>query len=242
MPSKRFKKALEVVDGKKSYPLKSAVEVLTKFPKAKFNETVDLAFRLGVDPKQSDQMVRGTVPLPHGSGKTVRVLVFAKSGPAAEAAKAAGAEYVGFDDMIKKCQEGWADFDVAVATPEAMGEVRKLGKVLGPRGLMPNPKTGTVTFDVAKAVSDAKAGKLEYRTDRGANVHLPIGKKSFGEKQLLENYAAVVEEIVRAKPAAAKGRYIKGITVTTTMGPGIHVDPTRTRDIAEAPAAEAATV
>ena len=150
MPSKRYRKALEMVDGKKTYPLKSAVEVLTKFPKAKFNETVDLAFRLGVDPKQSDQMVRGTVPLPHGSGKTVRVLVFAKSGPAADAAKAAGAEYVGFEDMIKKCQEGWSDFDVAVATPEAMAEVRKLGKVLGPRGLMPNPKTGTVTDDTGQ--------------------------------------------------------------------------------------------
>jgi large subunit ribosomal protein L1 len=157
MPSKRYKKALEAVDSKKTYPLKSAVEVLTKFPKAKFNETVDLAFRLGVDPKQSDQMVRGTVPLPHGSGKTVRVLVFTKGGPAAEAAKAAGAEYVGFEDMIKKCQEGWADFDVAVATPEAMGEVRKLGKVLGPRGLMPNPKTGTVTDDTGRAVKEVKA-------------------------------------------------------------------------------------
>ena len=165
MPSKRYKKALELVDGKKAYPLKAAVEVLTKFPKAKFNETVDLAFRLGVDPKQSDQMVRGTVPLPHGSGKTVRVLVFAKSGPAAEAAKAAGAEYVGFEDMIKKCQEGWSDFDVAVATPEAMGEVRKLGKVLGPRGLMPNPKTGTVTDDTAQGGegSQSRARRVQGR-------------------------------------------------------------------------------
>jgi large subunit ribosomal protein L1 len=152
MPSKRYIKALELVDAKKSYPLKAAVDVMAKFPKAKFNETVDLAFRLGVDPKQSDQMVRGTVPLPHGSGKTVKVLVFAKNGPSADAAKAAGAEFVGFDDMIKKCVEGWTDFDVAIATPEAMSEVRKLGKVLGPRGLMPNPKTGTVTDDTAKAV------------------------------------------------------------------------------------------
>ena len=167
MPSKRYKKALGLVDGKKAYSLKAAVEVLTKFPKAKFNETVDLAFRLGVDPKQSDQMVRGTVPLPHGSGKTVRVLVFAKSGPAAEAAKTAGAEYVGFEDMIKKCQEGWSDFDVAVATPEAMGEVRKLGKVLGPRGLMPNPKTGTVTDDTARAVKEVKAGRVEYQSGQG---------------------------------------------------------------------------
>ena len=179
MPSKRYKKALELVDGKKAYPLKAAVDVLAKFPKAKFNETIDLAFRLGVDPKQSDQMVRGTVPLPHGSGKTVRVLVFAKSGAAADAAKAAGAEYVGFEDMIKKCQEGWADFDVAVATPEAMVEVRKLGKVLGPRGLMPNPKTGTVTDDTAKAVKEVKAGRVEFKMDKAGNVHVPVGKVSF---------------------------------------------------------------
>ena len=176
MPSKRYKKALELVDGKKAYPLKAAVEVLTKFPKAKFNETVDLAFRLGVDPKQSDQMVRGTVPLPHGSGKTVRVLVFAKSGPAAEAAKAAGAEYVGFEDMIKKCQEGWSDFDVAVATPEAMGEVRKLGKVLGPRGLMPNPKTGTVTDDTAQG-GQGSQGRPRRVQDRQGGQHPRAGRQ-----------------------------------------------------------------
>src|SRR5512140_188741 len=174
MPSKRYKKAIGMVDRTKAYGLKSAVEVLTKFPKAKFNETVDLAFRLGIDPKQSDQMIRGTVPLPHGSGKTVRVLVFAKSGPAAEAAKYAGAEHVGFEDMIKKCQEGWADFDVAVATPEAMAEVRKLGKVLGPRGLMPNPKTGTVTDDTAKAVREVKAGGVEFKSDKTGNVHVVV--------------------------------------------------------------------
>src|SRR5579862_3942632 len=165
MPSKRYNKALEVVDGKKSYPLKEAVGVLAKFPKAKFNETIDLAFRLGVDPKQSDQMVRGTVALPAGSGKNVRVLVFAK-GAAAEAAKAAGAEFVGFEDLIKKVTEGWQDFDVAVATPEAMAEVRKLGRVLGPRGLMPNPKTGTVTDDTAKAVKECKAGRVEFKLDK----------------------------------------------------------------------------
>ncbi len=176
MPSKRIKKALELVDGKRTYPLKSAVEVLVKFPKAKFNETVDLAFRLGVDPKQSDQMVRGTVPLPHGSGKTVRVLVFAKTGPAADAAKGAGAEFVGFEDMIKKCQDGWTDFDVAVATPDAMSEVRQLGKVLGPRGLMPNPKTGTVTEDTARAVKEVKAGRVEFKVDKAGNVHVPVGK------------------------------------------------------------------
>src|SRR3989440_12690327 len=205
MPSKRYKKALEGVDAKKVYPLKSAVEVLTKFPKAKFNETVDLAFRLGVDPKQSDQMVRGTVPLPHGSGKTVRVLVFTKGGPAAEAAKAAGAEYVGFEDMIKKCQEGWSDFDVAIATPEAMGEVRKLGKVLGPRGLMPNPKTGTVTDDTAKAVKEVKAGRVEFKLDKNGNVAVPVGKVSFTPEALIDNGRTVIEAVVKARPATAKG-------------------------------------
>src|SRR6187397_139691 len=222
-PSKRFKKALEQVDGKKVYPLKSAVEVLTKFPKAKFNETVDLAFRLGVDPKQSDQMVRGTVPLPHGSGKTVRVLVFAKSGPAADAARAAGAEFVGYEDMIKKCQDGWADFDVAVATPEAMGEVRKLGKVLGPRGLMPNPKTGTVTDDTAKAVREVKAGRVEFKLDKNGNVAVPVGKFSFEESALVENGNAVIEAVVRSRPATAKGRYLEGMSLSATMSPGITV-------------------
>ena len=183
MPSKRYKKALEQVDATKAYPLKDAVGVLGKFPKAKFNETVDLAFRLGVDPKQSDQMVRGTVPLPHGSGKNVRVLVFAKNGAAADAAKAAGAEFVGFEDMITKCNGGWSDFDVAVATPEAMVEVRKLGKVLGPRGLMPNPKTGTVTEDTAKAVKEVKAGRVEFKVDKAGNVHVAVGKVSFQPAQ-----------------------------------------------------------
>ncbi len=224
MPSKRYKKALEAVDGKKAYPLKSAVEILAKFPKAKFNETVDLAFRLGVDPKQSDQMVRGTVPLPHGSGKTVRVLVFAKSGPAADAARAAGAEYVGFDDMIKKCQEGWADFDVAVATPEAMSEVRKLGKVLGPRGLMPNPKTGTVTDDTAKAVKEVKAGRVEYKTDKAGNVHVPVGKASFTADQIADNARAVIEAVHKAKPASVRGTYIQSCTLSCTMSPPVRVD------------------
>ncbi len=224
MPSKRFKKALEQVDGKKSYPLKSAVEVLTKFPKAKFNETVDLAFRLGVDPKQSDQMVRGTVPLPHGSGKTVRVLVFAKGGPAAEAAKAAGAEYVGFEDMIKKCQEGWSDFDVAVATPEAMGEVRKLGKVLGPRGLMPNPKTGTVTDDTARAVKEVKAGRVEFKVDKAGNIHVPIGKASFNTMQIEENARSVIDAVVKARPHTVKGIYIHTCTLSATMSPPVRVD------------------
>src|SRR5712675_3760027 len=225
MASKRFKKALEVVDAKKAYALKDAVGVLAKFPKAKFNETVDLAFRLGVDPKQSDQMVRGTVPLPHGSGKTVRVLVFSKSGPSADAARAAGAEYVGYEDMIKKCQDGWSDFDVAIATPDAMGEVRKLGKVLGPRGLMPNPKRGTVTDDTAKAVKEVKAGRVEFKLDKNGNVAVPVGKFSFEAKALSENGVAVIEAVVRARPATAKGRYVEAMTLSATMSPGVHIDP-----------------
>lgn len=224
MPSKRYRKALELVDGKKPFPLKSAVEVLARFPKAKFNETVDLAFRLGVDPKQSDQMVRGTVPLPHGSGKTVRVLVFAKSGPAAEAAKGAGAEYVGFDDMIKKCQEGWTDFDVAISTPDAMGEVRKLGKVLGPRGLMPNPKTGTVTEDTAKAVKEVKAGRVEFKIDKAGNIHVPVGKASFSAVQLEENARAVIDAVVKARPNSVKGIYIQSCTLSATMSPPVRLD------------------
>jgi large subunit ribosomal protein L1 len=224
MPSKRYRKALELVDGKKAFPLKSAVDVLAKFPKAKFNESVDLAFRLGVDPKQSDQMVRGTVPLPHGSGKTVRVLVFAKSGPAADAARTAGAEFVGFDDMIKKCQEGWSDFDVAIATPDAMGEVRKLGKVLGPRGLMPNPKTGTVTEDTAKAVREVKAGRVEFKIDKAGNIHVPVGKASFSATQLEENARAVIEAIMKAKPNSVKGIYIQSCTLSATMSPPVRLD------------------
>ena len=224
MPSKRFKKALEMVDKKKSYTLKSAVEVLTKFPKAKFNETVDLAFRLGVDPKQSDQMVRGTVPLPHGSGKTVKVLVFTKPGAAADAARAAGAEFIGFDDMIKKCNEGWTDFDVAIATPEAMSEVRKLGKVLGPRGLMPNPKTGTVTDDTAKAVKEVKAGRVEFKIDKAGNVHVPVGKASFAANQIEDNARAVIDAVAKAKPNSVKGTYIHSCTLSATMSPPVSVD------------------
>ncbi len=224
MPSKRFKKALEVVDSKKQYPLKSAVEVLAKFPKAKFNETIDLAFRLGVDPKQSDQMVRGTVPLPHGSGKNVRVLVFAKSGPSADAARTAGAEYVGFEDMIKKCQDGWSDFDVAIATPEAMGEVRKLGKVLGPRGLMPNPKTGTVTDDTARAVKEVKAGRVEFKIDKAGNIHVPVGKASFNTMQIEENARSVIDAVVKARPHSVKGTYLQSCTLSATMSPPVRVD------------------
>lgn len=224
MPSKRYRKASELVDANKQYPLKAAVENLVKFPKAKFNETVDLAFRLGVDPKQSDQMVRGTVPLPHGSGKVVRVLVFAKTGPAADAARAAGAEYVGFEDMIAKCQQGWSDFDVAVATPEAMGEVRKLGKVLGPRGLMPNPKTGTVTDDTAKAVREVKAGRVEFKVDKAGNVHVPVGKVAFTPVQIEENARAVIEAVVRARPQSLRGIYVRSCTLSATMSPPVRVD------------------
>ena len=224
MASKRYKKALELVDIQKVYPLKSAVEILSKFPRAKFNETVDLAFCLGVDPKQSDQMVRGTVPLPHGSGKVVRVLVFAKPGPAAEAATAAGAEHVGFDDLIKKCAEGWCDFDIAVATPEAMVEVRKLGKVLGHRGLMPNPKTGTVTEDTAKAVKEFKAGRVEFKVDKAGNVHVPIGKVAFPTEQVADNARSVIEALVKARPAAVKGVFIKSCTLSATMSPPVRVD------------------
>ena len=224
MPSKRYKKALELVDLSKTYPLKAAVEIIAKFPKAKFNETVDLAFHLGVDPKQSDQMVRGTVPLPHGTGKTVRVLVFAKDAKAADAARAAGAEFVGYDDMIKKCQEGWTDFDVAVATPDAMGEVRKLGKVLGPRGLMPNPKTGTVTEDVTKAVKEVKAGRVEFKVDKGANVHVAVGKVSFTPPQIAENARAVIEALIRARPASLRGHFIESCTLSATMSPPVSLD------------------
>ena len=208
-------------------------------PAAKFDETVEVHFRLGLNVRHADEQLRGTIMLPHGIGKDVRVAVFAK-GEKAREAEDAGADVVGSADLAAKIEGGFLDFDVAIATPDMMSVVGKLGRVLGPRGLMPNPKTGTVTMDVGKAVSDAKAGKLEYRTDRGGNVHVPIGKRSFDERALLENYAALVEEIVRAKPSAAKGRYIRQITLTTTMGPGIHVDSTITRDIAEE--LEAATV
>ena len=224
MPSKRYKKALEQVNATKVYALKDAVGVLAKFPKAKFNETVDLAFRLGVDPKHSDQMVRGTVPLPHGSGKVVRVLVFAKNGASADAARSAGAEFVGFEDMIAKCSGGWSDFDVAIATPEAMVEVRKLGKVLGPRGLMPNPKTGTVTEDTAKAVKEVKAGRVEFKIDKAGNIHVPVGKASFAANQLEENARAVIEAVAKAKPQSAKGTYIHSCTLSATMSPPVRVD------------------
>src|ERR1700750_418535 len=222
--SKRYRAAAQQLDRTKSYSLADSVTTLKKFPPTKFDQTVTLSFRLGVDPKQSDQMVRGTCPLPHGSGKQVRVLVFAE-GAAAEAARAAGAEFVGFNDMVAKCTEGFSDFDVAIATPAAMTEVRKLGKVLGPRGLMPNPKAGTVTDDTAKAVQEVKAGRVEFKLDKNGNVAVPVGKFSFEEKALVENGNAVIEAVVRARPATAKGRYLEGVTISATMSPGVRVDP-----------------
>src|SRR3954464_5759248 len=229
---KRYEEAREKIDRESTYSPVVAVRMLKEFPAAKFDETVEVHFRLGLNVRHADEQLRGTLMLPHGTGKSVRVAVFAEGDKAREAEEA-GADVVGAADLAARIEGGFTDFDVAIATPDQMGNVGKLGRVLGPRGLMPNPKTGTVTFDVAKAVSDAKAGKLEYRTDRGANVHVAIGKKSFGERQLVENYAALIEEIVRAKPAASKGRYIKKITLSSTMGPGIHVDPAKTRGVVE---------
>jgi large subunit ribosomal protein L1 len=224
IPSKRYRKALKMVDTNKAYPLSAAVELLGKLPRAKFNETVEVAFRLGVDPKQSDQMVRGTCPLPHGSGKVVRVLVFAKPGASADAARTAGAEHVGYEDLIKKCQEGWTEFDVAIATPEAMADVRKLGKMLGPRGLMPNPKTGTVTEDTAKAVKELKAGRVEFKIDKAGNVHVPAGKLAFAPAHLADNARAVIEAVLKARPATVKGTFVQKCTMSTTMSPPVRLD------------------
>jgi large subunit ribosomal protein L1 len=226
MPSKRYKKAAEMVDAKKTYPLKSAVEVLTKFPKAKFNETVDLAFRLGVDPKQSDQMVRGAIPLPHGIGKSVRVAVFAQGDNVAKA-KGAGADHVGGADLVEKItKENFLDFDVAIATQDMMAMVSRLGKVLGPRGLMPTPKAGTVvpaSGDLAAAVKEFKAGKVEYRSDKTGQIHAGVGKMSFDEQKLVENINVFVEQVRSAKPSGVKGNYINGVVLSATMSPGIRV-------------------
>jgi large subunit ribosomal protein L1 len=239
---KRYVDARGSIDRERAYSPVDALRLLKSLDGVKFDETVEVHFHLGLNVRHADEQLRGTLMLPHGSGKDVRVAVFAEGDKAREAEEA-GADVVGSADLAKRVEEGFTDFDVAVATPDQMGNVGRLGRILGPRGLMPNPKTGTVTFDIGKAVREAKAGKLEYRTDRGANVHVAIGKKSFEERTLLENYAAVVEEIVRAKPAAAKGRYIRQITLTSTMGPGIHVDPARTRGIVdELEEQEAATV
>ncbi|WP_019632646.1 50S ribosomal protein L1 [Actinomadura atramentaria] len=228
--SKAYRNAVEKIDRDRLYSPIEAVRLAKETATAKFDATVEVALRLGVDPRKADQMVRGTVNLPNGTGKTARVLVFA-GGAKAEEAREAGADIVGSDDLIEKIQGGFLDFDAVVATPDQMGKVGRLGRVLGPRGLMPNPKTGTVTMDVAKAVSDIKGGKIEFRVDRHANLHFIIGKASFGERQLLENYAAAVEEIQRLKPSAAKGRYVKKATLTTSMGPGIPVDPNAVRNL-----------
>ncbi len=232
MHGKSYRNARSQVDREHEYSPVEAVRLLRELQTSKFDETVEVHFRLGLNVRHADEQLRGTLMLPHGTGRETRVAVFAEGDKAREAEEA-GADVVGAAELAAKVEGGFTDFDVAIATPDQMGTVGRLGRILGPRGLMPNPKTGTVTFDVGKAVREAKAGKLEYRTDRGANVHVAIGKKSFEERQLVENYAALVEEIVRAKPSAAKGRYIQQITLTSTMGPGIHVDPARTRGIAE---------
>src|SRR5256884_9794931 len=229
---KRYRQALAEIDREQTYSPVAAIRMLKSFDGVEFDETVEVHFRLGLNVRHADEQLRGTLMLPHGTGKSVRVAVFAE-GEKAKEAEDAGADIVGSADLAKRVEEGFTDFDVAIATPDQMANVGKLGRILGPRGLMPNPKTGTVTMDVAKAVRDAKAGKLEYRTDRGANVHVSIGKKSFGERQLVENNAALVDEIVRAKTAAAKGRYIQQITLATTMGPGVRVDTQKTRGIVE---------
>jgi large subunit ribosomal protein L1 len=228
--SKAYRSAEERIDHETLYSPADAIELAQAGKVTKFDPTVEVALRLGVDPRKQDQMVRGTVNLPNGTGKTARVLVFA-TGDRAEAARQAGADYVGSDDMIERIQGGFLDFDAVVATPDLMGKVGRLGRVLGPRGLMPNPKTGTVTPDVARAVNEIKGGKIEFRTDRHGNLHFIIGKASFSKKALLENYAAALDEVIRLKPSAAKGRYLKKVTITTTMGPGIPVDPNRTRGL-----------
>jgi large subunit ribosomal protein L1 len=229
---KRFSEALEAVDRERLYPPREALGILKSHPSAKFDETVELNIRLGVDPRKADQMVRGALSLPKGTGRTVRVAVFAKGEKAAEA-REAGADVVGDDDLAERIQGGWLEFDAAVATPDMMPVVGKLGRVLGPRGLMPNPKSGTVTEDVRKAVGDIKGGMVEYRTDRHGNLHLVLGKKSFAQEDLTENYLAVMDEVIRAKPPAAKGRYLKSITVSTTMGPGLRIDPAKAKDLDE---------
>jgi large subunit ribosomal protein L1 len=229
MSGKRYREAASKIDPDKEYLPPEAFEVLKSLPDAKFDETVEVAFRLGIDPRKADQMVRGTVSLPHGSGKSVRVAAFAVGEKAREAAEA-GADVVGGEELVDEVIKGKIDFEAAVATPDMMAAVGKAGRVLGPRGLMPNPKTGTVTFDIGKAVADIKGGKVEYRTDRTGNIHLLIGKKSFEERALLENYLAVIDELVRAKPSAAKGRYIRSLTLSTTMGPGIRIDATHAKD------------
>ncbi|HEY9240960.1 MAG TPA: 50S ribosomal protein L1 [Streptosporangiaceae bacterium] len=230
--SKAYRQAAELIDPDRLYTPSEAVNLAKETAKTTFDPTVEVALRLGVDPRKADQMVRGTVNLPNGTGKTARVLVFA-TGDRAEDARAAGADYVGSDDLIERIQGGFLDFDAVVATPDLMGKVGRLGRVLGPRGLMPNPKTGTVTPDVGKAVTEIKGGKIEFRVDRHGNLHFVIGKASFPAAALVQNYAAALDEVLRLKPSAAKGRYIKKVAMTTSMGPSIHVDPAKTRGLTE---------
>ncbi|HET7235764.1 MAG TPA: 50S ribosomal protein L1 [Actinomycetota bacterium] len=232
---KRYSAASGLLEAEREYTPVEAFRALKQFPDAKFDETVEIAFRLGIDPRKADQLVRGTVSLPNGTGRSVRVAVFAQ-GPKATEAREAGADVVGGEELVEEVMKGTIDFEAAVATPDMMAAVGKAGRVLGPRGLMPNPKTGTVTNDIAKAVQDIKGGKIEYKTDRVGNVHAILGKKSFSEQQLLENYLAVVEEVLRAKPSAAKGKYVMSLTVSTTMGPGISIDTNRMKGIQEAQA------
>lgn len=233
--AKRYADASRMFDRSQLYSPTDAIRILKEMPAPKFDETVEVSMRLGVDPRKADQMVRGTVSLPHGTGRSMRVAAFAAGDKAREATEA-GADLVGSEDLVEEIQKGNIDFDAAVATPDMMPVVGKAGRILGPRGLMPNPKAGTVTDAIGKAVQEIKAGKLEYRVDRQANLHLVMGKRSFGEQQLLENYLAVVEEILRAKPASSKGRYLRSVTISTTMGPGIRVDPARVKDAELAPA------
>ena len=229
---KKYIEAKKKINREKRYSMEEALDLLPQVSYAKFDETVELALRLGVDPRHADQMVRGSVTLPHGLGKQVRVLVFAK-GQKEKEAQEAGADYVGAEDLIEKIQKGWLEFDKAVATPDVMGMVSKLGKILGPRGLMPNPKMGTVTFDVAKTVKELKAGRVEFRVDKAGNLHAPVGKLSFGKEKLMENIDTFLETVLRLKPPASKGTYIRGIAISTTMSPGIKIDPNYVRKLAK---------
>jgi large subunit ribosomal protein L1 len=231
--SKAYRKAVELFDRDRLYTPVEAIRLARETSPTKFDATVEVAMRLGVDPRKADQMVRGVVNLPHGTGKTARVIVFATGAKATEA-EAAGADVVGSDDLVARIQEGWLDFDAAIATPDQMAKIGRIARILGPRGLMPNPKTGTVTMDVTKAVTDIKGGKITFRVDKHSNLHLIIGKASFTDTQLVDNYAAVLDEVLRTKPSASKGKYLRRVVVTTTMGPGIPVDPNITRNIHEA--------